>query len=265
MPHIKVNDISMYYEIHGQGEPIVFIGGFTADHVVWNATLSYFKDYQVILFDNRGAGQTDVPEGPYSIEQMADDVAALCESLGILRAHFVGNSMGGFILQTLIMRHRDLVKSATLSNSVLTPRAPFQIYLEALRELRNSNASEEVLIKMACSWFFSYQFISQPGMLEVLTQMGLKNPYPVTDKGFDAQYAALQKFDSSSWAQKINVPTLVLAGDQDLVFRETLVKQLAANIPNARYYCFSDCGHLPQIEYPEKFAELVDMFIKSLD
>lgn len=95
MPHIKVNDISMYYEMHGKGEPIVFIAGFSVDHVAWFEVVERFKDkYQVILFDNRGVGQTDVPDGPYSIEQMTDDVAALCSALGVPQAHFVGNSMG---------------------------------------------------------------------------------------------------------------------------------------------------------------------------
>nr|WP_258956523.1 alpha/beta fold hydrolase [Legionella sainthelensi] len=69
MPRIKVNDISMYYERHGQGEPIVFIAGFSADHLAWAAIVEYLKEkYQVILFDNRGIGQTDIPEGLYSID-----------------------------------------------------------------------------------------------------------------------------------------------------------------------------------------------------
>lgn len=254
----------MYYEVHGQGEPIVFIGGFTADHIVWNATVGYFNKYQVILFDNRGAGQTDAPEGPYSIEQMADDVATLCTTLGLERAHFVGSSMGGFILQKLAMRHYNLVKSATICNSVMSLNTPFQLFIEAQFELRKIKAPEETLIKIACSWLFSYQFLAQPGILELLIQMGLQNPHPCTNTGYEGQHAALQQFDSSSWAQKIDVPTLVLAGDQDLIFREPLVKQLADRISHARYYCFSECGHLPQIEYPEKFAEVIDAFIQSL-
>lgn len=264
MPHIKINDISMYYEVHGEGEPIVFIGGFTADHIVWNAALGYFTNYQAILLDNRGAGQTDVPDGPYSIEQMADDVAALCTALEIPKAHFVGSSMGGFIVQTLAMRHSHLLKSAIICNSVMSLQTPFQIFIEAQFQLRKNKAPEEAIIKMGCSWAFSYQFLAQPGMLELLTQMGLRNPYPFTNKGYEGQQAAIKHFDSSAWVHKINVPTLVLAGDQDLIFRESLVKQLSKCIPDARYYCFSDCGHLPQIEYPERFAHLVDAFIKSL-
>ena len=111
MPKIQVNDISMYYETHGQGEPLVLISGFSADHSVWSRVVDALKaNYQVIVFDNRGAGQTDVPLGPYSIEQMAADVDGLCQQLGIQRAHFVGSSMGGFILQTLDFRYPKRVK-----------------------------------------------------------------------------------------------------------------------------------------------------------
>ncbi|MFT4058076.1 MAG: alpha/beta fold hydrolase [Legionella sp.] len=252
----------MYYEIHGEGEPLVLIGGFTADHLVWGAVVDYFKEnYQVILLDNRGAGQTDVPDGPYSIEQMADDVAGLCTKLGIQKAHFVGSSMGGYIVQTLAVKHKELVHSVVISNSAAVLGTPFRVYVEAQREMRRAKLPAEIIIKAACSWFFSYQFIAQPGMLELLIQMSLNNPYPFSDKGYDGQYEALKKFDSSAWLQKIDVPTLVLAAEQDLVFREPLVKQFAQQIAHAKYYCFNDCGHLPMIEYPEEFKRLVHEFI----
>lgn len=264
MPHMQINDISMYYELHGQGEPLVLIGGFTADHTVWSAVVGYLKEkYQVILLDNRGAGQTDVPDGPYSIEQMADDVAALCSGLGINSAHFIGNSMGGYIVQLLAVRHRSLVKSLIISNSVAVMHTTFRVYVEAQLEMRKAKVPAEILLKAGCSWVFSYQFISQPGMLPLLTQMALMNPYPFTDKGYEGQYAALQRFDSGPWLQQINAPTLVLAGDQDLIFREPLVKDLANKIQGANYYCFAECGHLPQIEYPQQFTQVVHEFIRG--
>jgi 3-oxoadipate enol-lactonase len=266
MPQIKVNDISMYYEQQGQGEPVVLIGGFSADHTVWSAVISYFTEhYQVITLDNRGAGQTDVPKGPYRIEQMADDVAALCSKLGIGKAHIVGSSMGGYIAQSLAVHHPKLTKSITLCNSVGGTHTTFKLYAEAQLEMRKVNVPVETLIKAACSWLFSYQFLAQPGMLELLMEMGLNNPYPFTDKGYEAQFAALKQFDSTAWVKQIHVPTLVLAGDQDLIFHESVVRDLANKIPNAQYYCFLECGHLPQIEYPELFVQVVHQFIDCLD
>jgi 3-oxoadipate enol-lactonase len=169
MPKIKINDITMYYETHGQGEPLVFVSGFSADHFVWESVFEKFTDkYQVILFDNRGAGQTDVPQGPYTIEQMAKDTADLCAHLGITQAHFVGNSMGGFIVQMLAQQHSHLVKSAVISNSAMLTYTPFHLYIAAQLELIKAKAPLESLIKASCCWAFSFQYLMQPGKREEL-------------------------------------------------------------------------------------------------
>ena len=262
MSKMIINDISMYYEVHGKGEPIVFIAGLGADHTNWKEIIDRFKDnYQVVVFDNRGAGQTDVPEGPYSIEQMADDVFVLCSKLGIHHAHFIGSSMGGFILQTLALHHPKLVKSATICNATSTIHSCFHLYLSAHLNLLKSTAPKELLFKASITWLFSYRFLSQPGMVEELIRLGMNNPHPFTIKGFEGQYAAIEQFDSRPWTSKIEVPTLVLASNEDLIFNEEAVNTLAKQIPNATYYCFSACGHLPQIECPEEFTKVVLAFI----
>lgn len=265
MSKIKLNDISMYYEIHGHGEPLIFIAGFSVDHTSWATIIDKFKEsYQVILFDNRGAGQTDVPNGPYSIEDMANDVVLLCSKLGIGKAHFVGSSMGGFIVQRLAFANPDLVKSAIISNSAATIHTCFHIYAAAQLELLKANAPLATLIKASCSWAFSFRFLSQPGMLESLIQLGLENPYPFTIKGYEGQYAALDQFDSTTWIKKICVPTLVLAADQYLIFSNPSFNYLAEQIPNVKYYCFSECGHLPHLEYPDEFSRIIQSFIADL-
>lgn len=266
MAHLKVNDISMYYETYGAGEPLVLIAGFTADHTVWSEVVTRFKDkYQVIVFDNRGAGQTDVPDAPYSIEQMANDVAGLCAELGIKKAHFIGNSMGGFILQALIHHHPELVKSAIISHSSATTNTPFRVYVEAQLEMFRANVPAAIISKAMCAWVFSPQFMAQPGVVDFLIQIALVNPFPFTLKGYEGQLAALTHFDSRPWLQQFNVPILVLSSDQDLIFREPLAHYLVTSIPGARYYCFSECGHLPQVEYPDQMVEVVHEFIESVE
>lgn len=263
MPKIKINDIEMYYETQGQGEPIVLIAGFSADHVHWNEVVDHLKDsYQLITLDNRGAGQTDVPLGAYTIDQMAQDVVDLCMALGIKQANFVGNSMGGYIAQVLAYKHPKLVKSMVISNSTTATHTCFHFYVDAQLELIKANAPVVPLIRGSCSWAFSYQFLSQPGVFERLIQWGLQNPFPFTIAGYEGQYAALDQFDSSQWASNIKVPTLVISGGEDLIFSEKSVKALADLIPGAHYYCFEKCGHLPFIEYPKEFADLIKHFFK---
>lgn len=101
-------------------------------------------------------------------------------------------------------------------------------------------------------------------MLEKIIQLGFEYPFPFTVKGYEGQYAALRHFDSRNWINKIKVPVLVLSSDQDLIFSEKDTKSLANQIPKARYYCFMECGHLPQVEYPEQFTKIVCEFIESL-
>ncbi|NNM60172.1 MAG: alpha/beta fold hydrolase [Legionellales bacterium] len=262
MPKIKVNDISMYYEIHGQGQPLVFIAGFSADNLPWQEiTKKLAKKYQVILFDNRGAGQTDVPKGPYSIEQMASDVAELCKKLAIPKATFIGNSMGGYIVQVLAYQYPELVQAAVISNSAMFSNSCFRIYAAAQLELLKANAPIEAIIHASRAWVFSAGFLNIPGKLAELIQTALSNPYPFTITGYEAQYHALISFDSRHWAGKIAVPTLVLGSDQDIILPPRLAEQLAQTIPQASYYCFENCGHLPHIECPEKYVEVLDAFL----
>lgn len=262
MPKINVNDIAMYYEIHGQGEPLVCIGGFGVDHTTYLDLAARLKNhYQVIIYDNRGAGQTDVPPGPYSVEQMAQDVAKLCQLLKIEKAHFLGNSLGGYIAQMLAYQYPELVKSLIISNSVMKPDCAFRIYTKAQYELLEAQAPIASVFKAAASWAFSYGYLSRDHAIEDFIELRLQNPYPFTMIGYKAQLGAIESFDSRQWVNKINAPTLVIGSDQDLICLEAFVKQLAENIPHADYFRFEDCGHVPFIEYPEKFAEVVRDFL----
>lgn len=264
MSKVSVNNISLYYEIHGEGEPIVFIAGFSSDHTIWKEVVQEFaKSYQVILFDNRGSGQSEVPQGPYSIEDMAQDVLELCAKIGIKKSHFVGNSMGGFILQHLALKNPELVKSAVIGNSNSTINTCFHFYVDAQLELLKANAPLRSLIKASCSWVFSYSFLSIPGVLDYLIQVGLDNPYPFSIKGYEGQYAALEGFDARKIVKDIRVPVLVISGEQDLIFSAQTVKSFAEQIPDAHYYCFENCGHLPMLEYPHDFVTVVNKFIEG--
>jgi pimeloyl-ACP methyl ester carboxylesterase len=265
MPKIKVNDISMYYEIYGTGEPLVLISGFSADHIQWGLILEHLTPhYQVIVLDNRGAGKTDVPEGPYNIEQMAQDIADLCSQLGITKAHFVGNSMGGYLAQMLAYRHASIVKSVVISNSGLGTPTCFHTFLEAQLDLIKAKAPLAAILKASCAWVFSPLFLSQPYQLEGLIQLGLNNPNPFTVEGFEGQYAALSTFNSQEWIQEIKVPTLVISGEQDLVLPPYLAETIHAQISQSSYYCFKNCGHLPHIEYPTQFATVIQQFFHNL-
>ena len=117
MPTVRVNDITMYYEIHGEGEPVVLIAGLNSDHTLYQklGIISRLAEsYQVVAFDNRGVGRTDKPDSPYSIEMMAEDTVGLLDVLGIKKVHLLGISMGGRIALALTLRHPERVKTLML-------------------------------------------------------------------------------------------------------------------------------------------------------
>lgn len=116
MPTIKANDINIYYELYGEGEPLVLIAGLGTDLTVYEPTINRLsKRFRVLAFDNRGVGRTDKPDIPYKIEIMADDTAELMNGVGINKAHVLGISMGGRIAMALALQHPSKVNSLVLA------------------------------------------------------------------------------------------------------------------------------------------------------
>jgi pimeloyl-ACP methyl ester carboxylesterase len=264
MPKIKVNDINMYYEVYGSGEPIVFISGFTADHTKWMSVVNKFaRDYQVIIFDNRGAGQSDCPAYPYSVGMMADDTAKLCENLSINSAHFIGSSMGGAIVQTIAYKFPKLVKTAVISNSAMKFNVKLKLACEANLILRQAKVPVEAILKRALCDLFSVDFLSREGVVDSLLKIFAGNPYPMTDQGYVSQMHAVLEFDSRSWANKINQPSLVIYSDEDPIVELDSFKALIAAIPKAEGFCFNKVGHCPDVEQPDVFVKVVKEFIKK--
>ena len=118
MPKVRVNDIEMYYEIHGKGTPLVHIGGLAGDARTWMRQIEHLaQHFQVLCFDNRGTGRTDFPDRPYSTKLFADDTVGLMDEVGIERAHIYGISMGGGIVQEIAINHPDRTLSLVINCS----------------------------------------------------------------------------------------------------------------------------------------------------
>src|SRR5262245_37969923 len=100
MPKVPANGIELYFETHGDGEPLLLIAGFACDHTMWSDVIGVLAGhYRVIVFDNRGVGRSTSPDSPYTIRMMAGDAAALLDEIGVGPAHVAGYSMGGQIAQ----------------------------------------------------------------------------------------------------------------------------------------------------------------------
>ena len=118
MPIAKVNGININYMVAGQGEPLVMIAGFSADQSLWKSQLPAFKkQFQMVIFDNRGVGKSDKPQGPYSPKMMSEDTIKLMDYLNIKKAHILGHSMGGLIAQEIAINYPERVMKLILAST----------------------------------------------------------------------------------------------------------------------------------------------------
>ena len=207
---IKVNDINIYYEIHGEGEPLVFIVGLGADVSEYaNDIHSLAKKYKVIAFDNRGAGRTEKPDSPYSIEIMAEDTFGLMQALGIKCANIVGQSMGGRIALVLALMHPERIKKLVLVST-------------SARSVKN--------------WR-----ISVFGWARVLPILSSKHSQPRF--AFVRQYKALATGNYSDRLHELKIPTAIMHGRKDRIIAFKFGEELHEGIHNSIFLAFNG-GHL---------------------
>jgi len=155
MPTVRVGDIQMFYQDVGEGDPLLLIMGFGGDHLAWALQMADFAArHRVIAFDNRGVGQTDSPDQPYTMRMMAGDALGLMDALGVDSAHVLGVSMGGMIAQELVLARPERVRSLHLACTFARPDAYMLALNSAWREMRIGLGRVSTLRTLGL-WLFS--------------------------------------------------------------------------------------------------------------
>ncbi len=242
MPKVKVGDINMYYEVHGEGEPLVMING-AGGTVEWIRPFIpiYSREYRLVVFDNRGAGESDRPDMPYTPAMLADDLAGLLDAIGIDSAHIRGVSFGGMIAQEFALRHPEKVRSLVLlvttcggPHSVMSPSTG----LAEAQKLPPREATEAVL---RC--FITEEFIEKnPKFFQQLVTFALEHPIDPTS--LTRHTDAVKRHDTYGRLPEIKAPTLVIAGDADRVIPVENARILASRIPGAELVILKNAGHM---------------------
>lgn len=255
MPSVKVNDINMYYEIHGDGYPFVSIGGL--NHNIYKYHPTYLellsKNFKTILFDNRGAGKTDQPDIEYSIKMMADDTAGLMDVLNIERAIVLGSSMGGMIAQELILNYPEKVEKLILcsTNCGGSKSVPPSKEILQLLTQNTKGMTEEEIIRMALPVLYTKEFLkNNVDYIEDYIRRALI--IPTNPKAYLRQIGAVIRFNSFKRLKNINTPTLVMHGKKDILVPPQNGEILAGLIPNAKLSLHDNNAHLLFSEETEK-------------
>lgn len=256
MPHVSTNGIQMFYEERGSGEPLVCIMGVTAPGGVWEAhAAEWSKHFRCILGDNRGVGQTDKPEGPYSTAMMADDYAGLMDQLGIKSARVVGCSLGSVIAQQLALRHPQKVRSMILM-CTWARQDRFGLYTwQHLMKCKASMRPEDFMhyVQML---IFSKSWFDQDGCFDNL-QQGLRdaavNAAPQPVHAMEAQSAAAIAHNTLAQLSEVSCPALVIGGEDDIFTPPWMSREVAAAIPGADLHLYPKAGHAFHWECLEDF------------
>lgn len=258
MPTFASNGFSTYYEDTGSGDPMVFICGLSADLQVWRFQVPELsKTHRVITYDNRGAGRTDAPDEPYTIAQMADDLAALLGHLNVERATIAGWSMGGVIAQTLALAHPQRVGRLLLLGSFVAPDGYLNAAISNWVNVRRSNSNYEQVVRHVARLVYSPALANKPKAYEAFIQVMLSNPYRQTDHGFFRQAAALLAYSAPNrLAELAALPITVLVGEDDQLTPPYLSRQLVEVVPGAELHVLP-AAHSGFVERPEDWTNAI--------
>jgi len=252
----------MYYEIYGAGEPLILIIGVGGNLTRWFRNVQGLsKEYQVIAFDNRGMGRTDVPDIPYSIEMMADDTAGLMDAIGIDKAHLFGISMGGAIGQWLAIRHPEKLISLMLGCTLPGGSQSISGERGAASAALSSGITPEERARQGLPLILSEAFIeNNPDIVDEIVQNRLL--YPPDPIGFRRQVEALNAHDAYDRLPEIKIPTLILHGSDDRLIPVDNGRVIASQIPNAELVILEGRKHCFFQESPDEVSRIILDFLR---
>ena len=247
MATVKVGDINIYYEVHGEGEPLLLIMGYGANSRWWDPQIPVFsQEYQVIAFDNRGTGQSDKPDIPYTMEMMEEDTVGLLEAIGINAAHVFGVSMGGMIAQEFALRYPHKVMSLILActtpggRNAVMPDEEAMTFLFDMGRMKDMTLEEQA--RELLPFLFTKEFIDKsPKLIDELIAGILEYVTPL--HGYQRQGEAIMRFNAYERLPEIKAPTLVMAGTADRLIPVENSRIIASRIPGAELVIFENMGH----------------------
>jgi 3-oxoadipate enol-lactonase len=267
MPFRKVGDIKIYYETHGNGEPLVMISGCGTDSSAWlNQIPALSLNYHVITFDNRGSGRSDKPDIPYTVKMMAADVAGLLDSIGIGAAHILGYSMGGVIAQEFALNYPE--RTLTLILSCAYPAGAPDVVLPEPQIMGLMFDPETITRLTPLEWsgkllgcMCSREFLDKHSLL-VNEMVARQSEHPTPLHGIMRQVEAMLTARTYDRLSKIKAPTLVIGGTADIITPCENLRLLASKIPNAELVILDNLGHGMFIEGAEQTNRVILTFLK---
>jgi pimeloyl-ACP methyl ester carboxylesterase len=264
MPKVKVNDITMNYDQQGAGEPLILIPYLAADYACYAFQVAdYAKHFTCISIDLRGTGESDKPQGAYSTELFADDVAAFMQALGIPKAHISGLSLGAATGMWLAARYPDRVKSLSL-HSAWPKTDPFlKTVVEGWQVTAKALGSvPEMVILGIFPWCFTPElYAAKPEYIQALADFVRSRPaQPLA--AFLQESNAVIAHDVEAQLDRIGAPTQITFGRHDLATSMRFAGRMTGAIRSSECLIFEGCAHAPIYEKVEEFNQKTLAFLQ---
>lgn len=248
METVQVNDIRLGYERRGTGAPLVLLHGFPLDHHLWDDVAPLLEDtFDLILPDLRGFGGSSTVDSFYTMEDMASDIAALLDQLGIQRAAIVGHSMGGYVALAFARLYPKRVTGLGLVSSQVLADPPDR------KEGRYKSAAEVADKGIGSVVAAMTPKFTSNARLQEIARQSMERQQPAAYIG--ALKAMAERVDSTPLLSSFNFPVVLVHGDADSLIPVDRAREVKAAIPTAHLVEISGAGHVPMIESPEKTAE----------
>lgn len=261
MPFCNINGVNIYYEIHGEGEPVIFGNGVFSNTLGWINQLSTFsKEYQVILYDMRGQGQSDKPDIPYTFDIHAEDQKALLEHLGITKVHHVGISYGAELGLVFALKYPKMLKSLVACSAVSFV-GPLLNEMCQLWRYACVLGDPEMFYHATVPLNFGETFIREnTAILEQAKTRYTQLKFPPLVRLLDA-FLMLNITDQ---LPQIRIPTCVIVGEKDILKQAyPYSKIIHESIPKSEMIIIRDSGHAVTFERPNEFNSIVLGFLRK--
>ena len=262
---VRTNGQDLFYEIHGDGPPLVLVMGIGYDSSLWTLQQVPVLStcFRVVLLDNRDAGRSSRAEQPYGIADMADDLAGLLDALDIRRTHVLGLSLGSMIGMEFALRHADRLDRLVLAGPGAAPARSAVDPISIWNWVKSHDPGGEIFGGQQFTWLFSSAFLRNQQAVQETAALLASNPNPVDSAAYDRQAQAYLHFDALDRLGDIQAATLVIVGEQDLLTPPWVAREVADGIPGARFQIVTGDGssHVLPLERPDEFNRLVMKFL----
>ena len=259
----EVNGQRLYYEVHGDGEPLLCVHGLACDTLAWIPQLQAFPAaHRTVIFDNRDVGQSSMAEAGYEIADMARDALALADELDMDSFHLVGISMGGAIAQEIVTHAPERVRTLTLAVTFPAGGA----YARRLAEVwgrRVEQVSREQHVDELMLMNHSEAFFENPDMVQFIRTAILDNPHPQPPDAFGRQLAACAGHETRDRLGALTMPTHVIGAEYDVLVPVWKSREIASLIPGATLTVLPNAPHGASLERAEEFNAAVLGFIRE--